>query len=462
MGLAIGGQGSNIRAARELPGVVSVRLRESDDDRRTVDLVDHGDAALFIVEAKTPEAAKLARAKLEFTELYLGVPRRYVGRLIGRRTNNIQSIINKSGVVQIHFDDHIKGPSDDEVISNLETLNLSHSSQFAFNMRRVFLRAGGTQPTSQPHADEEYGGFILSGTRDSVEKAKLLISFQLDYIFDLEKMEAEKNAIMSNLSYTNTELGGGYAPRGYLDGPGRFGDRGGAGIRGIGSGGAGAGRGIRRPPRRNYPAGNFDNGFVDGPRPSEQYADDGPAPFGNSRRPPRDPRSTRGYNGESRIGRARGGRMRRGIGAPRGHTEWNDRTGTNGDVADRRRGSDDSDAMGSNLSHDIDSDEHDGIASYGRDNQPIKRDIGETTDEDNLPGGDESAGHNSNDNSRLRDSDRSNCNRYEYSNQTERPVRYNRPPRTRQTLQNGSSVSASSGSALKHTGATSVRQPTQA
>lgn len=37
--------------------------------------------------------------------------------------------------------------------------------------------------------DEEYGAFILVGTSDSIEKARLLISFQLDYFYDLEKIE---------------------------------------------------------------------------------------------------------------------------------------------------------------------------------------------------------------------------------------------------------------------------------
>lgn len=79
---------------------------------------------------------------MEYSELYLGVPRRYVGRLIGKRTSNIMSIIRKSGVVHIHFDDHIEGSvslSDDN--NQTDVIKYSHPGHpLASTMRRVFLK----------------------------------------------------------------------------------------------------------------------------------------------------------------------------------------------------------------------------------------------------------------------------------------------------------------------------------
>lgn len=82
---------------------------------------------------------------LEFTRLYLCVPRRYVGRLIGRQTSNILSIIEKSGVIHIHFDDHIEGPTpaDVEDVLNMDRLSLEqqpHSSSTSPSMKRIFLK----------------------------------------------------------------------------------------------------------------------------------------------------------------------------------------------------------------------------------------------------------------------------------------------------------------------------------
>ncbi|TGZ48827.1 hypothetical protein CRM22_010950 [Opisthorchis felineus] len=468
MGLAIGAQGHNIRACREMPDVVNIRLRETNDGRRPVE--DHtnenGDAALFIVEARTAEAAKQARSRLEFTELYLGVPRRYVGRLIGRRTNNIVSIIEKSGVVQIHFDDHIKGPSEDETIPNLEGLNLHPSgptTPVSTSMRRLFLRAGGTQATSQPHAEEEYGGFVLSGTRDAVEKARLLISFQLDYIYDLEKMEAEKIALLRNLSHTS-DSGGGY--------PGRLGAPSGP-SRGVG------GRGGRRPPRgapfpSSYPPYAGTDPTDTSSRPSQYTDEGGPLPYSGGRRPPR---NARGYNGDQRPRRQTGRGGARRSGPNNNYADWNDPTGNNGDVADRRRGSADSDA----LSHEVESDERETLGRYGQGSGPeCKRpDGGETasslaTDDDNFPGGDgSSAGEGCpypNEPVRGLGPSRGSYKRVGVSDGSSRAPRNARSQRNRQWAgQNGENgpmsirtpQMQSSNSSMRHTPSAAARQPAQ-
>ncbi|TPP62448.1 Fragile X mental retardation protein 1 [Fasciola gigantica] len=171
MGLAIGYHGANIRAAREVPCVISVRVRKTSGsswrgETVGVDAVcDNEDAALIIVEAKNAEAAKQARAKLEFFDLYLSVPQSYVARLIGRRTANILSVVDKSGVVSIHLDNETHCPSDEEVL-NIGHLDLNYPGPPSSDIRRIFLQAGSSQAVTQSPTDERYCGFILSGTRD--------------------------------------------------------------------------------------------------------------------------------------------------------------------------------------------------------------------------------------------------------------------------------------------------------
>ncbi|CAH8429538.1 unnamed protein product [Heterobilharzia americana] len=287
MGLAIGARGANIRSAREIPNVVRISSWEPNEcgprDHDPVDNSgDYDDAAMFIVEAKTQEAAKQARAKLEYAELYLGVPRRYVGRLIGKRTSNIMSIIRKSGVIHIHLEDRIEGPisvSDDS--NQSEIIKYSQPGRpLPSTMRKVFLKAGSSQASSQPHADEEFGAFILAGTRDSIEKARLLINFQMDYFYDLEKMESEKLELMRTLSHGGADSGPGYPLRGAPSG--RWGDRG--GIANYPRGGRG-----RRPGRGGllHPPMNANGG----PN-SSHYTDDenigNPVPYRGARRMPRE------------------------------------------------------------------------------------------------------------------------------------------------------------------------------
>ncbi|CAH8429254.1 unnamed protein product [Schistosoma turkestanicum] len=376
MGLAIGARGVNIRSAREIPDVVRIESWEpSEYGARDNDPVDNsgdnGDAAMFIIEAKTPEAAKQARAKLEYSELYLGVPRRYVGRLIGKRTSNIMSIIRKSGVVHIHFDDHIEGPvslSDDNN-NQSDMIKYSHPGRpLASTMRRVFLKAGSAQTSSQPHTDEEYGGFILAGTRDSIEKARLLINFQMDYFYDLEKMESEKLELMRSLSLGGVDSGAGYPPRGAA--VGRWGDRAGAGNYGRSSRGRRPGRGgLLHPPF----------GANDGPNHPQHYTDDenigNPIPYRGSRRMPRENYGHRGSGGGGRVprqsGRGGGGRrMGGGGGGSARDPDWNNHINSNGDVADRRRGSGDSDVLESDNLPDGVSTER---ANGGRHNNKVGR-----------------------------------------------------------------------------------------
>uniref|UniRef100_A0A183STQ3 KH domain-containing protein n=1 Tax=Schistocephalus solidus TaxID=70667 RepID=A0A183STQ3_SCHSO len=171
MGLAIGTQGSNIRAARSIAGVIRIEVKEAMPPRNGgPGWTANGEAgvedelmASFKVVAETEEAAKAARATLEYYELCLLVPHRLIGRILGTRTANILSINEKSGVKHIHLEEN--------------------SSKLPTKVEDI-----------HPHLAASYeqgieGGFFIVGTRESVEKARLLITFQIDCIFDLEKLE---------------------------------------------------------------------------------------------------------------------------------------------------------------------------------------------------------------------------------------------------------------------------------
>ncbi|VDP52922.1 unnamed protein product [Schistosoma margrebowiei] len=201
--------------------------------------------------------------------------------------------------------------------------------------------AGSAQTSSQPYTDEEYGGFILAGTRDSIEKARLLINFQMDYFYDLEKMESEKLELMRTLSHGGVDSGSGYLPRGTA--VGRWGERGGIGNYGRGGRGRRPGRGgLLHPPVSDVNHGH--------------YTDDenigNPIPCRGAKRTNDDlsvllielqPRETYGHRSSGgRIPRQRGSRR---IGGSGRDSNWNNLMNNNGDVADRRRGSGDSDVL---------------------------------------------------------------------------------------------------------------------
>ncbi|VDN27345.1 unnamed protein product [Dibothriocephalus latus] len=135
--------------------------------------------ASFKVVAETEEAAKAARAALEYYELCLLVPHRLIGRILGMRTTNILSINEKSGVKHIHLEENSsKLPTKVDPVSP----DSDHPPSC--------LRVEDIHPhLAAPFEKDMEGGFFIVGTRESVEKARLLITFQIDCIFDLEKLE---------------------------------------------------------------------------------------------------------------------------------------------------------------------------------------------------------------------------------------------------------------------------------
>ncbi|RTG85145.1 fragile X mental retardation protein [Schistosoma bovis] len=300
MGLAIGARGVNIRAAREIPDVIRIESWEpSEYNARNNDPVDnsgdYGEAAMFVIEAKTPEAAKQARAKLEYSELYLGVPRRYVGRLIGKRTSNIMSIIRKSGVVHIHFDDHIEG-----------SVSLSDDNN-----------------------------------QTDVINLWLLVNRLFSFYCIINK--SEKLELMRSLSHGGVDSGPGYPARGTA--VGRWGERGGVGNYGRGGRGRRPGRGgLLHPPFSDVNHGHYtDDENIGNPIPCRgaKRTNDNLSVLLIELQP----RETYGHRSSGgRIPRQSGRGSRR-IGGPGRDSNWNNLMNNNGDVADRRRGSGDSDVL---------------------------------------------------------------------------------------------------------------------
>lgn len=228
MGLVIGTQGSNIRAARQLPGVVHIEVHEDLVDQHRNPASDSTEVQLegsstqsesiahikiiadvgfrlFFYNASGPSRiidftlvslaqsaaeAKAARSILEFCEVCLLVPRRLIGRILGSKTANILAINGRSGVKHIHLEENPEHlPKQIESVSSITEDRMP-----------AYVRVDDIHPDLASSQDKGMeGGFFLCGTRDAVDKARLLITFQIDCIFDLEKLEAEKLVLLREL-----------------------------------------------------------------------------------------------------------------------------------------------------------------------------------------------------------------------------------------------------------------------
>ncbi|VUZ55288.1 unnamed protein product [Hymenolepis diminuta] len=217
MGLAIGGQGSNIRNARLIDGVVRIDVFE---DKRRNESGSTADAnvdskqgtpyylsvfncpqASFKVIAESAEAAKSARAMLEYCVLCLLIPKRLVGRIVGMKSSNVYFINEKAGLRHIHLE------------TDLAEYGISVDSVSGPN----YVKLEDAHPDLASAEDaNRHSAFYLLGTREAVEKGRVIIGFQLENIYDLEKLENEKKELLkeNSIGYRQDTAGPSRGPRG--------------------------------------------------------------------------------------------------------------------------------------------------------------------------------------------------------------------------------------------------------
>jgi fragile X mental retardation protein len=136
MGLAIGTEGQNIKAAREVDGVTSIVIDES---RQTE---TH---CFFKVYADNYDAAENARAMLEYMTESVKVPSDMVGKIIGKNGKTIQDIVDKSGVIRVTI--------------------------------------GDTPPVEE---ENKMVDFFFTGTKEAISLAEMLIDIHVKHVKEME------------------------------------------------------------------------------------------------------------------------------------------------------------------------------------------------------------------------------------------------------------------------------------
>lgn len=87
LGLVIGVKGQNLQAARKIEGITQLHIDDS--------------ASLVRIIGETPEAVKQARDMLEYASEEMKVPRNLAAKVIGKKGQVIQDIMDKSGIVNV-------------------------------------------------------------------------------------------------------------------------------------------------------------------------------------------------------------------------------------------------------------------------------------------------------------------------------------------------------------------------
>ncbi|XP_063725051.1 RNA-binding protein FXR1-like isoform X2 [Symsagittifera roscoffensis] len=288
VGLAIGGRGVNISAARDIPGVSTVELHQQSGDPNVYEVVINGESEASI---------KKARAMLEFVEEPVMVPEELISRVIGRNGRMLQEIVDKTQVIKIRIEDGAPPPPPNP----------------------------NATPGELDAPQEHMVPLWCIGSREAFELAKMMIEYKIKTLKDLESVKDERDKLNNQLQNQGVAAvsrlgppfrGGGYGrPRGERGGGGysRGGPRGGAmpirgqPFRGGGRGGNGGGMGMRG----GGPPPNMRGGRGGPPRRS---ASDSREPIGNTEIDQHDDRPPRGRGGGGGF-RARGGRGRGGGGS---------------------------------------------------------------------------------------------------------------------------------------------------
>jgi fragile X mental retardation protein len=165
MGLAIGTEGGNIKAAREIEGVTSIIIDESRETETH---------CCFKVYADNYDAAENARAMLEYLTESVKVPADMVGKIIGKNGKTIQDIVDKSGVIRVTI---------------------------------------GETPAEE---DNNMVDFFFTGTKEAISLAELLIDIHVKHVKEMESIRESIDETQRRL-YPNSDNNG-YYNRGYSRG----------------------------------------------------------------------------------------------------------------------------------------------------------------------------------------------------------------------------------------------------
>lgn len=114
MGLTIGHEGSNIKAAREIEGVNNIIIEEAREDE---------DCCTVKVIADDEDAAEAAKNQLHYLTDFIKVPKHVVGKVIGKSGRTIQEVVDKSGLIRVQIgEDNEDGDSVSLFLKNLISL----------------------------------------------------------------------------------------------------------------------------------------------------------------------------------------------------------------------------------------------------------------------------------------------------------------------------------------------------